>query len=133
LYFAPLEILIFGVYGNIKPPAFFNGDKTGLVLKLDQLARLNLTRQSLSLASPPNDATALTMSPIASAPAGMLILRIAPTTSPELIAVDNADPKFAEALTNRDPAPTALVMPLMLDDALRPSIILIFFSLLYDI
>jgi hypothetical protein len=57
----------------------------------------------------------------------MLILRIAPTTSPELIAVDNADPKFAEALTSRDPAPTALVMLLMLDDTLRPSIILIFF------
>ena len=50
------------MYGKIRPPASFKGDNTGLDLKLGQVGRLNLTRQSLGLSSL-NAATALTTSP----------------------------------------------------------------------
>jgi hypothetical protein len=123
-----LAIDILGVYGNIKPPASFNGDNTGLVWKLDQLAKLNLTRQSLGLASLKAD-TALIMSPTASPAAGKLIARIAPAipfglSAPELMALA----KFLSVLT-----PDILV-PIKLVDApsVESKLIILSFGVIFS-
>jgi hypothetical protein len=124
-------MLILGVYGNIKPPASFKGCSTGLDLKLVQLAKLNLTRQSSALASPPKLLTALTISPTASPAAGKLMDLIALPMLSALVAPANAPARLLAAPNPFVTAPIAFCEEDSAEFKSKAIIIFLFWYIIY--